>query len=963
MRLRFFSLVSSADRPAALPYAESEPSAAPSSELTEPAPTIGPHVAANESRRALLIGNSRYRIDALINPVNDVRLLDWALRGIGFHVTTHENVSLAAMQTAIIAFVEALDNAGPATVAFIYFAGHGVQYEGRNYLLPVDANIPSGRYLPARAMSLDVILEELSRTSRAANVVVVDACRINPFLEGDAEPERVVEGLIRRTLPRPTQIVYSTAASKGAEDGVRDNSPFAEALVEEIPGLLTPGRRIQDAFDDAAARVTLVTQGRQTPATYREGILPPLTLTPEDERRLKDWSKRPRRWTRRQLATGVLAGISATALVAAAATWWSAYPETRTAWLLRAGLKDRAAYDFACAAPWDGRMDRYGLTRRDWCLRVDLGAKKVLGRDPKASDGTTLDGQIAAGLAEGDAKAVVLAAMQALSKAVAAGSSDADVKAASELADRAARTDVPAGKVLPMLARYTAAGPATAFAKLNLNFAEVATQIKSAASDGLLLARILTLQMEGSSTAPADEIEQRSRQIEEILTEADRDDGTGEIAYFGHEIFSGRAAFSSAFRDKRREDAWLSKAAAKSWPPAAEQYLQHDLRGSIGLTPAVRKRLIDAVVAAGGPAGDFWSAQRLLEQDAKGGAGEIIARLQRAARAGYLVATEALADLYLYPKTGGPRDVKAALDLLGEAAKRGSNFARVRLGLLLIDGLEDANGAVLVASDPVEGRKLLALADADGDVRATGYLADALRFGPLVLRDEETARQLYIKVATRLPLPDLSNHARQQIDDIDRALLLREGGQGADDPAIGPKDAPVTVDIFIAPSCLRCEVLLRDELRLTTAKYLNAGGVRFVLRIVAAAGQANDTTASTLLQCVPADVRFTALKVLIDRQEDWSNLADAGLLSAAWDRLVGATKLTKPSQAACLADERMQRAVAQRQALAGKVVQPPLGREPFAFVNGSFVSSIFGDRLDLAIRRALPSPFAGTHRP
>jgi len=935
------------------------PVAVPFSDLTRSSGSSDLRVPTHENRLALLIGNSRYRHDALINPVNDVRLLDWALKGIGFKVTTLENASLSAMQTAIIGFAETLDAAGPATVAVIYYAGHGLQHEGQNYLLPIDADIPSGRYLSARAMSLDTVFEELSRTSRAANVVVIDACRINPFLEGDAEPERVVEGLIRRSLPRPTQIIYSTSASKGAEDGVRDNSPFAEALVEEIPGLLTPGRRIQDAFDNAAARVTLVTEGRQTPAMYREGILPPLMLTAEDERRLKDWSRRPRRWTRRQLAAGVLAGSAAAAMVAAGLTWWSAYPETRTAWLLRAGLKNRAAYDFSCAAPWDGAQDRYGMTRRDWCLKVDLGARKFLGGDPKA-----WENKIAPALADGDPKAVVLASMQALAKAAENGfSSEAALKLASELADRAAATDVPAGKVLPLLARYAAAGPTTHFAKLNLNFGVVASQIRSAANDGLLLARILTLQMEGSYNAPPDEIDRRSREIEAVLTEADRDDITGEIAYFGHRIFSGRAAFSTSFRDKRREDAWLAKAVSKNWPPAAEDYLHLDLRGGTGLTTVVRSGLIDAVAAAGGPAGDFWFAKRLMEQDAVGNTAEIMARLQRAATAGYLVATEALADRYLSPNAGGTRNIKAALDLLGEASSRGSNFARVRLGLLLIDGLYDLNGAVLIAPNLTEGRKLLALADASGDIRATGYLADTLRFGPLELRDEEKARQLYIKVATNLPLPNLSHHARWQIDDIDRARLLKDGSEGSDDPAIGPKDAPVNVDIFITPSCVRCETLLGDDLRITSAKHLNGGGVRFVLRIIPATEQANDAIAATLLQCVPPQARFTALTRLIERQDDWSGVSDATLRDAAWNQILGATPLTKPSLAACLTDRDLQRAVASRQNLAEKLVQPPLDRQPFAFVNGSMVPDISGDRLDLAIRRALPSRFAGSHRP
>ena len=119
-----------------------------------------------------------------------------------------------------------------------------------------------------------------------------------------------MDALVRRPLPRPAQVVYATSAGMGAEDGRHDNGPFAEALIEEIPSLLTPGRRIQDAFDDAAARVTLLTDGRQTPAMYREGIVPPLTLSREDEERLKVWSRRTKQWTARQIVARALTGVA-----------------------------------------------------------------------------------------------------------------------------------------------------------------------------------------------------------------------------------------------------------------------------------------------------------------------------------------------------------------------------------------------------------------------------------------------------------------------------------------------------------------------------------------------------------------------------------------------------------------------------------------------------------------------------
>jgi TPR repeat protein len=963
MRLRFFKV----SDPQTDPTARIEPGAGAGAAKACLTPALAHDAAeqnasetANEQPRfALLIGNGRYRHQALVNPGNDVRLLDWALKGIGFKVSVLENATLASMRTALIAFAETIDAAGPESVAMIYFAGHGIQHEGRSYLLPVEADIPSSRYLSARALAIDVIFEELSRTSRKANIVVVDACRINPFLDNDAAPERVFEGLMRQALPRPTQIVYSTSARRAAEDGARANSPFAEALVEEIPGLLTQGRRIQDAFDDTAVRVAQMTAGRQIPAMYREGILPPLTLSPRDEMRLRDWSRRPRRWTSRQIAAGLAAGIAAAAMLAAGLTWWSAYPETRATWLLRAGLKDKAAYDFTCAAPWDDVRDRFGLTRRDWCLKLDLGARTIFDFEPR-----TWENEVSPAFAEGDPKAVVLMAMQALARAVRGGLSDDEaLKSASDLADRAARTDVPLGKVLPMLARYAGAGPTTSYAKLDLNFSEISAQIRGAARDGLLLGRILTLQLDGSYRPAAAEIERRSAAIEAVLNEADGDDATGEVAYYGHQIFAGRAAFSTAYLDKRRADSWLARAVKKHWPAAAEDYLHLELQGGIPLQPELRRRLIEAVIAAGGPAGDFWAVRRLIETGSADAGPEIVTRLQRAARAGHTAAMDLLADQYLSPAPGGTRDIKAGLALLEDAAGRGSNLARIRLGLLLIAGLGDADGGVLVEPNPEAGRRLLDRADMDGDIRATGHLADVLRAGPLVLRDPDRARQLYVKVATTLPLPNLSSHARREIDNIDRALLLKQEAGTVDEPAIGPDDAAVEVHLFIAPSCIGCDTRLHDELQATTRMFLNAGGVRFILRIVAAFDQPADVDAVLLTQCVAPALRYTVLKRLIERHGVWSQAADQQARQAAMESAIETQPLARPSVSACLADAGNRSAVAARQTMAQRLLMPPPDREPFAIVNGRIVIPLSGHRLEAVILQALPPRLLRTQRP
>jgi hypothetical protein len=230
-----------------------------------------------EWRMALLVGNARYAKGALSNPVNDVRLVGNTLRRLGFTVTILENADKPAFHGAVIDFCTRLEQAGSGSVAFFYYAGHGIQHDGTNYLLPVKAEIPSSRHLPAGALRVDEIVAELARMPRKANVIVLDACRNNPLPSMVAASRDVTQGLAALKLPAEGMlVVYSTAAGEVAEDGDSDRSPYATALVAALPGLLERGRRIHDVFVEAADRVRQATAGKQKPALYMHGSLPAL---------------------------------------------------------------------------------------------------------------------------------------------------------------------------------------------------------------------------------------------------------------------------------------------------------------------------------------------------------------------------------------------------------------------------------------------------------------------------------------------------------------------------------------------------------------------------------------------------------------------------------------------------------------------------------------------------------------
>ena len=132
----------------------------------------------DEPRAALVIGNSSYRVGALKNPVNDAQAVAASLRALGFDVTLRENTTLRDM---IEAFRQFSLSARTARVRVVFYAGHGVQVKGRNYLLPVDTEIRAEDEVAAKSGDLNELLDRLGAMQHGINIVILDACRNNPF--------------------------------------------------------------------------------------------------------------------------------------------------------------------------------------------------------------------------------------------------------------------------------------------------------------------------------------------------------------------------------------------------------------------------------------------------------------------------------------------------------------------------------------------------------------------------------------------------------------------------------------------------------------------------------------------------------------------------------------------------------------------------------------------------------------
>lgn len=221
---------------------------------------IGAPAAAANKKFALVIGNSAYDQGFLPNAANDAELIAAKLESLGFEVTKVIDGDERAMETGVIDFQIALQQAGREAVGFFYYSGHGVQSNGENYLIPIGARIETVAHLGAEGVRANWILEQLAAAKNRINFVLLDACRNNPL------PQSVFRsggtGLAEMNAPVGTFVGYSTAPGTTASDGDTGNSPYAKALVEVID---TPGLPAEFVFKRVRDRVISATSGFQVP--------------------------------------------------------------------------------------------------------------------------------------------------------------------------------------------------------------------------------------------------------------------------------------------------------------------------------------------------------------------------------------------------------------------------------------------------------------------------------------------------------------------------------------------------------------------------------------------------------------------------------------------------------------------------------------------------------------------------
>lgn len=207
-------------------------------------------------RVALVIGNGAYETAPLANPVNDAKDMASALRECHFTVTHLENLNKAEMEAAIRAFGEKLGN---SDVVLFYYAGHGLQVNQVNYLVPVGAKIEREGDVKRECISAEFVLEQVEGSRNRTNIMILDACRNNPFPRGVRSDER---GLAPMDAPIGTLIAYATKPGSVTPDGPGRNGLYTQELLKFMR---VPGLEVHDVFQKVRASVWGLTQDQERP--------------------------------------------------------------------------------------------------------------------------------------------------------------------------------------------------------------------------------------------------------------------------------------------------------------------------------------------------------------------------------------------------------------------------------------------------------------------------------------------------------------------------------------------------------------------------------------------------------------------------------------------------------------------------------------------------------------------------
>jgi uncharacterized caspase-like protein len=220
-----------------------------------------PSAEANSRRAALVIGNNGYDSAPLVNSINDARAMAGVLRDAGFTVMLLTDVDQRQFQLALREFGERLKAAGSGGAGLFYYAGHGMQIRGRNFLIPVRSNIAHEDEVAYSAVDAQSVLDKMESAGSGTNIVILDACRNNPFARSFRSGQ---QGLAQMDAPVGTLVAYATAPGAVAIDSVRglSNGLYTTHLLEAIR---RPGLKVEDVLKQTRNAVLRASANKQMP--------------------------------------------------------------------------------------------------------------------------------------------------------------------------------------------------------------------------------------------------------------------------------------------------------------------------------------------------------------------------------------------------------------------------------------------------------------------------------------------------------------------------------------------------------------------------------------------------------------------------------------------------------------------------------------------------------------------------
>src|SRR5262245_61926604 len=221
-------------------------------------------------RTALVIGNSNYDKGPLRNPANDARAMGNTLKDLGFDVTLQFNLNLRQMDEAVRGFGQKIKDGG---VGLFYFAGHGVQVDGVNYLAPLGARVEKEQDVKFEMLDIGKVTAEMEAAKNGLNILILDACRNNPFIRAFRSPN---PGLAPINAPSGTYIAFATAPGTTASDGDGENGLYTQEL---LTNLKQPGLRLEDIF--IRTRVAVKKKSNEVQVPWENGYLQGVVIVNE----------------------------------------------------------------------------------------------------------------------------------------------------------------------------------------------------------------------------------------------------------------------------------------------------------------------------------------------------------------------------------------------------------------------------------------------------------------------------------------------------------------------------------------------------------------------------------------------------------------------------------------------------------------------------------------------------------